>query len=426
MLSTKVRKVRVVLLTVVLLLVIAGTAAAASPYFVEPDVAVLHTVSAGNSGWFGWVAENLGDVNDDGVDDFITSDPFFTSASGPAAGAIYILSGADGVIVQSHEGDAGTALGYSATRAGDVDGDGVGDYVAGAPFGDRALVYSGADHSVLLDLAGPAGSGFGASVATAGDIDGDGLSDILVGADRQDAGAGATYLYSGATGSLIRTHGGPAGGHMGTALGKIGDVDGDGVPDYVVGARSAGEQGRGEAYAFSGASGQKLYTMTPVGQEGTAPFGDFSTFALFFASGAGDVNGDGVPDIFIGDYYAKRGDVSRTGRAYVFSGTNGHRIKVLQADEQGDGFGPGRGIGDVDGDGHADLILGAYAADDGATWGGMVTLVSGRNGQAMRTFTGAQPWTGLGVDVLSAGDLNGDGVQDYLLTGFGVVFFVAG
>lgn len=405
-----------------------GLTVSASGPFVEPDVTVLHTFTGDDgAGFFGWVAENLGDLDGDGVNDVITSAPFFDGN----AGKIYVYSGADGTLLNAVTGDGLQVLGYSTSTAGDVNDDGVPDYVAGAPAASRAVVYSGADHSVLLELHGAGSDAFGASVAGAGDVNGDGHSDLIVGAS--NAGhtfpfAGRVSLYSGADGTLIWTRDGEREeSYLGSSVGLVGDVNGDGVPDQVAGARGAGKHGRGEAYVFSGATGDVLYTMTPVGQPGVDQDGNpLPTFGLFFASGAGDVNNDGTPDVFVGDYNASLRGTSGTGRAYLFSGVDGSRLYLLNAEEKGDGFGPGRGTGDVNGDGYGDFIVGAYTSSAGASQGGKAYVYSGRDGSIVRTMTGSVDGNWLGVDALGVGDLNGDGATDYAITGNGVVRIVAG
>jgi len=138
-----------------------------------------------------------------------------------------------------------------------------------------------------------------------------------------------------------------------------------------------------------------------------------------------------VSDIYIGD----TGDGARVGtasaitfqgRAYVFSGATGERLRTIAGDHAGDGLGIGRGAGDIDGDGHADLILGAWLESSAAVQGGKVYLVSGRNGQTLRTMTGTVAGAQLGFDVVALGDVSGDGVADYLVTGAQVAYVVLG
>jgi hypothetical protein len=219
-------------------------------------------------------------------------------------------------------------------------------------------------------------------------------------------------VFSGKNGVLIWSRDGKeAGDYLGSGVGMVGLLDDDAAPDLVAGAFRAGLADGGAAYVYSGSNGKTLFTLTPF-----AP-GTADTFSRFFASGAGDVNDDGTPDIYVGDYNDKRGGGLGTGRAYIFSGLDGSRLYTFNAEDKGEGFGPGRGAGDVDGDGYGDVIVGAYTNSDGAVYGGKAYLYSGRDGSLMRTMTDQLPSDYAGVDALAVGDVNGDGLVDYLITG---------
>jgi hypothetical protein len=165
---------RFVLLTCFAFGLMGLTLVAANGPFVEPDVTVIHALDGEQVGdGYGWVAENLGDINGDGVNDFITSAPFYVE-NGLVIGRAYVYSGADGALLNVVSGVGNDLLGYGATRAGDVNADGVPDYIVGASLGGYAQVYSGADHSLLLDLHGAGSDRFGFSVGAAGDVNGDG------------------------------------------------------------------------------------------------------------------------------------------------------------------------------------------------------------------------------------------------------------
>lgn len=140
------------------------------------------------------------------------------------------------------------------------------------------------------------------------------------------------------------------------------------------------------------------------------------------AEDLGDIDGDGVNDIFIGDFAAFR-DGPRTGRAYLYSGRDGHRLGVINAENIGDGVGPGRIVPDVDGDGLGDVYVAAFRF--GENFEGKAWVRSGRGG-IIRTMTGTEPGAFLGIDALSLEDVNDDGRTDFLLTGNGVIHVIAG
>ncbi|MCB9568273.1 MAG: FG-GAP repeat protein [Myxococcales bacterium] len=245
-------------LAIALSLTIAPTARATPGAFAEADVVVLAQIDG--DGGFGWAVSEVADVDGDGVMEALVSAPF-NDEGGDKAGAIYLYSGAGGALLFAAKGEPGDNLGYGIADAGDVDDDGVPDLIAGAPGvgGGRALVYSGADGSLLLTLASEAdGASFGAAVAAAGDVDGDGHGDLLVGAP-SDASAGAdagrVHLFAGIDGATIWIRDGAAGSMLGAGTAPRGDGDDDGVPDLVVGA----PRGRRFGPRPLGADGADLY-----------------------------------------------------------------------------------------------------------------------------------------------------------------------
>ena len=374
---------------------------AAEAQFVEEDVEVLR-VFRGTSptGIFGWVGAAINDIDGDGAQELLIP------AIG-GAGRVELYSGATGVRLNEVTGIA--LHGYAVNDAGDVNADGVTDYIIG---GLPVTVYSGADNSLLYDLT--ATTGFGHGVASAGDIDGDGHGDLIVGSERilNVSEDGKVFVISGRTGEVIWQVDGAPNSNLGSAVGLLGDVNADGVPDVIAGAQSAGPNGGGEAYVYSGTDGSLIHTLQPK-DPARAQF-----FGQFFAAGAGDVDGDGVGDAFVGDYAALEG----AGETYIFSGKTGALIHLFAGIDSDDGFGPGRGVPDVNGDGHADIFIGAYTDGDGAAGAGKAYLYSGRSGALLRTMTFTQPGAQFGVDAAPTGDVNGDGLTDYLVTAVGLSF----
>jgi hypothetical protein len=262
----------------------------------------------------------------------------------------------------------------------------------------------------LLHEWAQSGELFGYDVAGVGDLNNDGHDDVIVGAPTAGyAGpvSGRLYAFSGADGSTLWTFDGEAGWLTGFGTGLVGDIDDDGVSDVVVAAHGAAASGKGAAFVVSGADGSailELKSRSPA--PGTN--GPLTTFGRYHCHGAGDIDADGVADIFVGDYNAKNPEDSDdddpgfgTGRAYVYSGATGKVLLDLRAEQAGDGFGPGRGVPDIDQDGHDDVYVAAYSYTDGANPAvGKGYLVSGASGEVLRTMTGRTAGEFLGVDAL--------------------------
>ncbi|MEO8430983.1 MAG: FG-GAP-like repeat-containing protein [Acidobacteriota bacterium] len=355
---------------------------------------------------FGWIARDIGDVDGDGAHDVVTSAP----TRGESAGRVYAYSSRSGRLLWSADGKPGDQLGNGVESAGDVDRDGVPDVIAGAPGGNRAAVYSGRDGRVLRTFtAGEKGDSFGQHVSGVGDFDGDGSADLIVGAPGNNAagkGAGRAYVYSGRDGRLLLTLSGEREGDgFGSTVG--GAVRGA-SRFLIVGAPQAGPRKTGRTYVYDRLAAKPKFVIES--DETGAALGSM------FVSVAGDVDGDGVPDIYASDWSnGARGP--STGRIYVHSGKSGQRLLTLTGGTPGEGFGIGAATaGDVDGDGRADLVIGAWQFAGAAASGGKVTVFSGRDGSVLREITGRVPGETLGFDAVGIGDVDGDGAVDLLIT----------
>ncbi len=386
----------------------AGNAAPAARFVQRTHV--LWSVSGGQAGaLFGWAVSELSDVDGDGVTDAIVG----AVLDGPDSnGAVYVFSGATGDELYEFHGQPNDLLGYSVADAGDVNGDGLHDVAAGARGGDRVVVWSGGTGAPLLTLHGEqAGDAFGFAVAGAGDVNGDGHADVLVGAVANDAAgtnAGRAYVFSGAGGSLLYSmNGDRAGDLFGSAADGTGDLNGDGVGDVLIGARNAGHAHDGRVYAFSGANGHRIWA--------SAPDKSAKDLGWFFVAGVGDLDHDGTPDVYGGDFTDSVGGRNR-GRVEIFSGVDGSVLRSWTGSSAQQGFGPGREAGDLDGDGVPDIVVGSYTSSDGVKRGGKAEVFSGATGDRLRVYTSTVKGENLGFDAVGLGDINNDGHPDLLVS----------
>jgi hypothetical protein len=381
-----------------------------SPPFVERERVIHEWVGEGKNDQFGWIARGIGDADGDGISDVVSSAPTFGATSpANAKGKVYVYSGKSGRLLWTYVGQDSARVGSGLEGAGDVNGDGAGDVIAGAPGTGKAYVLSGRDGSVLQTLSGTSHEGFGNSASGAGDQDGDGLADVVVGAPANNVrgpGTGRAYVFSGRTGALIRTLEGDT---AGVAFGSIvaGVKNGRGT-SIVVGAPGAGPNRRGRVYTFPSGSTTPRHVIESD-SSGTA-------LGAMFASVVGDVDNDGVEDVYGSDFVNSAKGPS-TGRAYIHSGADGRRLLSLTGEGAGDGFGIGSAdVGDVNRDGHDDILVGAWQFSGAASSGGKIYLYSGKDGSLLRAITGRVPGETLGFDATGIGDVDGDGTPDLLIT----------
>ena len=275
-------------------------------------------------------------------------------------------------------------FGRSLAGIGDVNGDTVPDIAAGAQAQDvgsiinqgQVFLFSGATGSLLqtLNLPGtPQTANFGSSLAGVGDVNGDTVPDLAVGAESSDVNTfnnqGQVFVFSGANGNLLLTLNDPIpqpSALFGSSLAGIEDVNGDSVQDIAVGARAQDVDGifdQGQAFVFSGATGNLLFTLNHP-----SPPQVFVLFG-FPIAGIGDVNGDTVPDLATGAFFQDVSGNFRQGQVFVFSGATGTLLFTLDDPNPQAGAQFSRslaGIGDVNGDTVPDLAVGAFFQDVGA------------------------------------------------------------
>lgn len=296
-------------------------------------------------------------------------------------------------------------LGSAVSGVGDVNKDGYGDFVAGAPYGasrGRVILVSGRDGQYIRQWSASEGSYFfGASVAGAGDINRDGYPDILIGdfLDRQ-AGVhtGRVFLKSGKDGSSLWEFSclDTESARCGYSLAGQCDFDGDETPDFLIGADFYGQTGG--VFAVSGARLEVLWSLT--GPQIGSQFGSS-------VSCQGDADGDGLDDILVGAPES----LSGRGSALVYSSATGELIHRVDGNISSNLGASVSFIGDIDGDDRDEFVLGAPHSmqDTGSAW-----IISGGAGlviQELRPETGRN----FGSSVSYLGDINADEVPDFMV-----------
>ncbi len=392
---------------------------------------------------FGVSVASAGDVNGDGYGDVVVGAPDYDNGQQDEGRAFVYLGSASGLSTSAawtvESNQAAAACGVSVASAGDVDGDGFGELVVGAPGYDngqtnegRALVYqgraSGLSTSAAWTVESDQANAELSSVASAGDVNGDGYGDVVVGASRYDNGQvreGRAFLYLGSASGLSTSaawtaESNQAEAFFGGSVASAGDVNGDGYGDVVVGAvwYENGEVGEGRAFVYlgsaSGLSTSAAWTAEP--DQVDAFFGGA-------VASAGDVNGDGYGDVVVGALAYDNGE-DNEGRAFVYlgsaSGLSTSAAWTAESDQVGARLGVSvASAGDVNGDGYGDVVVGAYAYDNGEFDEGRAFVylgsASGLSTSAAWTAESDQVNAFFGLPVASAGDVNGDGYGDVVV-----------
>lgn len=379
----------------------------------------------------------------------------------PSTGRVWVFSTETGSVVREYEGPASSVLGQVVAALGDFDGDGVADYTAGGPFigienFGLVRVYSGATGEVIVDLIGTPLVEYrmGRMLDSAGDVNGDGYADLITCGQLDHA-----RVYTGPSGQLLRTHPGPGGwpsvaglgdidqdghddyavgwpqdstngcwtgrvtvysgidgavihtvfgstpcgpgflgDHLGLSVSRLGDINGDGVPDFLAGAPgglwTGGGGGPGYVRAYSGLDASILLEVraetmpVPIGHEAFG-FG-------YRVSGGTDANGDGVPDFVVGSFEDNNGQILvEFGSMAVFSGASGEMLWKQFGPGAVTGFGREvAALADLDGDGFAEFAAGDWSWDSPDTSAGHVIVYKGGPARANRFCPAAANSTG--------------------------------
>ncbi|MFN9304195.1 MAG: FG-GAP-like repeat-containing protein [Candidatus Kapaibacterium sp.] len=397
---------------------------------------------------FGSSVSSAGDVNGDGYSDIIVGSPFSDKTTDTTdAGKVTVYYGGPGGASVSASwvflfSQRNANFGASVACAGDVNNDGYSDIVVGAPGFDgdvtdegKAWLFLGSSTGLRVTPSwsaegNNAGARFGSAVACAGDVNGDGNSDVLIGAPNYSEGQtfeGAAFLFRGNSTGLAATpiwsaQSNAAGANFGAAIANSLDINGDGFSDIAIGAPNqntdADAATEGRLYVYYGSA--QFATSAPSFIDSTSQ--DGANFAAALNS-AGDVNGDGYSELIVS---APRFDNGSTdeGRVIVYygsaSGLSRNNIWSTEGNRDNTRIGNAvAGGGDFNGDGFADILIGAANMTSGQTNEGTAMVYYGSSQGLQPSFglmvESDQSFARLGTSIANAGDINGDGLSDMIV-----------
>ncbi len=419
---------------------------ASYPLLIDPiSTTAAVTVEINQAGAnFGYSVSSAGDVNGDGYSDVIIGAPFYDNGQSNEGAAFIFHGSTTGIstspasVIESNQANAN--MGNSVGTAADVNGDGYSDVIVGAPLYDNgqsdegaAFIYYGSAAGIMLSPytiveGNQANAKMGNSARTAGDVNGDHFADIVCGAELYDNGQldeGVAFVILGSisgidTNSKVLLEYNQPNSSFGKSIGAAGDVNGDGYFDVIVGAPfyESGQTDEGAAFLFHG-SATGINTSPAAMLQSNQAFAGLG----WSVNTSGDVNGDGFSDVLVGAINFDNGQTDE-GAAFVYHGSPlgiiPTVISTLESNQASANMGQSvRLAGDVNGDGHGDILVGASNYDNGQSNEGAAFLYlgssAGINGTQNIRFESNQANAGMGMDVASAGDVNGDGYSDIIV-----------
>ncbi|MBA8667684.1 FG-GAP repeat protein [Holosporaceae bacterium 'Namur'] len=423
----------------------------------------------GGQSYFGSSVSITSDINGDGINDVIVSDPSSLTQKGSTyvmfgsrstiSTDIYGLNGSNGFRIKgvSTSDNSGSSL----SGAGDINGDGIDDIIIGAPGKDVSYVVFGSKSTFpanfeLSNIDGTNGFAIvgnnglsGNSVSGAGDINGDGIDDIIIGTRGAPVGGyvvfGSKTIFpehglsfsalNGTNGFVI--NGIVPNGILGSSVSGLGDINGDGIDDVIIRAIGDDTVQSTSYVVFGNTSFSAMFDLSTLdGNNGFIIKGLSNSDKLVSENGAGDINSDGINDIIIGGFNSS----ALMGASYVIFGSNttfpsvfniyslnGTNGFTMHGVADGDQFGFSvSSAGDVNDDNIDDIIIGAPGANNNYIIFGKSVFPSvikpselnGTDGFILNGYyrdIGGKVTCSAGYSVNGAGDVNGDGIGDLVV-----------
>ena len=384
---------------------------------------------------FGERLRTIGDTNGDGVNDVLIADVNYNVGANAGQGRLWIFDPVTRTFLRTIDDptpQAGARFGFWSAALGRT-----GNFVTSADKQNvgantaqgQVFVFDGKTGRPLLTVDDPdpaAKADFGGNVISPGNLDGDGYPDFVITASGALGGVGVSYAFDGQTGALLYRIPNPEptqASAFGFGAAEVGDVNGDGVGDYQIGApfyNDNGVPGAGRSYVFSGKTGALLYTLANPDPTMNARFGQADSDGV----APGVISAPGArPDIYVDGFLSNDGAVTSSGLGYLFSGQTGQLVNRVHdtSPQSGGQFGVADAqIPNLFKNGLSGLVVGQTPHHDpsatsvvshvvvftGANLGKVAMVVNDPLAQANSDF---------GNTIAVPGDVNHDSFPDFLV-----------
>jgi hypothetical protein len=383
---------------------------------------------------FGERLRTIGDTDGDGVKEILISDVNYNASGNPGQGRLWVFNPRTRLfmnIIDDPTPQAGARFGFWSAALGNT-----GEFVTSADKQNvgplttegQVFVFDAKTGKLLLTVNDPdpqAKADFGGNVIAPGNLDGDGFPDFVVTASGANGGSGMAYAFDGKTGQLLYRIPNPdptQPSAFGFGAAEVGDVNGDGVGDFQIGApfyNDNGISGAGRSYIFSGKTGKLLFALPDPDPTISARFGQADADGI----APGYINGPtSPPGIYVDGFLSNDGTVATAGLGYLFNNAGALITRLHDPTPQTGGqFGTSDAqIPNLFKDGLPALAVGQTPHHNPASMGVVshVTIFAGRDlSKTAMVITDplGQQNSAFGNSIAVPGDVNHDSFPDFLV-----------